>query len=370
MARFSFLYVVHTSMSTSLPVTFFCPQRDECARVEGPPVEATVAHWTVPHPVRVRAWVVQTVMRLREAGHTVHIQPTLPDEGIVVLLPEPHLREEFMRQFEPRHRNLLVVTIRADIVGFRSPIADAEIVQNGYFADETRVFDVPHWPQPGLIPRNPERGSSIQTIAFKGDRGNLHPELFSDRFYAFLEDRGITVRLEETVDRHAPQPWHDYEDVDLLIAVRKPWHNGDLFYDKPASKLINAWHAGVPALLGPEHAFRELREHPLDYFEVSTDDEAMAAISRLLDEPGLYAEMVAHGQQRAQDFNPERVAERWAEILFDKVPRIAETSAFRLSRPLPLSMRQVWNVGALPPAPHEARKMAGFTYRKLRQLAG
>ncbi|MFO8233656.1 MAG: hypothetical protein R6U20_13485 [Longimonas sp.] len=103
---------------------------------------------------------------------------------------------------------------------------------------------------------------------------------------------------------------------------------------------------------------------------MSTDDEAMAAISRLLDEPGLYAEMVAHGQQRAQDFTPERVAERWAEILFDKVPRIAETSAFRLSRPLPLSMRQVWNVGALPPAPHEARKMAGFTYRKLRQLAG
>lgn len=356
-------------MSTSMPVTFFCPQRDELARVDGPPVEETVQHWTVPHPVRVRAWVVQTVMRLREAGYTVHIAPTLPDDGIVVLLPEPHLRTEFMRQFESRHRTLLIVTLRADIVGFRSPIADAEIVQNGYFADEKRVFDVPHWPQPGLLPRNPARGSEIRTIAFKGDRGNLHPELFSERLYAFLKDRGIEVRLEETVDRHAPQPWHDYEDVDLLIAVRKPWHDGDLFYDKPASKLINAWHAGVPALLGPEYAFRELREHPLDYFEVSTDDEAIAAISRLLDEQGLYEEMIAHGHRRAQSFTPERVAERWADILFNKIPRIAETSSFRLSRTLPLSMRQVWNVGALPPAPHEARKMAGFTYRKLRQLA-
>ena len=178
----------------------------------------------------------------------------------------------FSSSFEAAHRNLLIVTLRADIVGFRSPIADAEIVQNGYFADEERVFAVPHWPQPGLLPRDPDRGTTIRTLAFKGDRGNLHPDLFSSRFADFLDTRDITIRLEETEDRTVPQPWHDYRDVDLLIAVRKPWHEGDMFYNKPATKLINAWHAGVPALLGHEYAFRELREDPLDYIEVANDD--------------------------------------------------------------------------------------------------
>jgi hypothetical protein len=313
----------------------------------------------------MRAWVVQTVLRLREAGYQVAIQPLLPEKGIVVLLPEPHICRAFHRQFEARHRDLMIVTIRADIVGFRSPLADAEIVQNGYFADEQRVFHVPHWPQPGLIPRDPARGRDIRTIAFKGDKGNLHPDLFSDRFHDFLAHHRIEIRLEETADRTVPQPWHDYEDVDLLIAVRKPWHEGDLFYNKPASKLINAWHAGVPALLGPEVAFRELREHPLDYFEVSNDREAIEAIDRLISKPEHYAAIVEHGRKRAREFTPQQIAERWAEILFEKVPRIAQTSSFQLSRRIPLSVRRGLNTLLMLPSKQEAWKMGGYIYRRL-----
>jgi glycosyltransferase involved in cell wall biosynthesis len=260
----------------------------------------------------------------------------------------------------------MIVTLRADIIGFRSPIADAEIVQNGYFADGERVFDVPHWPQPGLIPRNPERGATIRTLAFKGDRGNLHPDLFSSRFADFLDARDIAVHLEETDDRTVPQPWHDYQNVDLLIAVRKPWHEGDMFYNKPATKLINAWHAGVPALLGPEYAFRELREDPLDYIEVASDEDAMAAIDRLIEHPDLYRDMVAHGRKRAEDFTIDRITERWAEVLFEKIPRIANTQSFQLSRALPLSARRGLNMSLMPPTPHEMWKMGGHLYRTLR----
>jgi len=353
-------------MASSLPVTFFCPQPEELKRIDGPPVDETVQHWTIPQPARMRAWVIQTSLRLREAGYDVGIQPTLPEEGIVVLLPEPHWYSAFLDQFEAAHRNLLIVTLRADIVGFRSPIADAEIVQNGYFADGERVFHVPHWPQPGLLPRDPDRGTTIRTLAFKGDRGNLHTDLFSSRFADFLDARDITVRLEETEDRTMPQPWHDYQDIDVLIAVRKPWHEGDMFYNKPATKLINAWHAGVPALLGPEYAFRELREDPLDYIEVSSDDEAMAAIDRLIEHPDLYRDMVAHGRERAKDFTVDRITERWAEVLFEKIPRIAATRSFQLSRALPLPARRGLNVSLMPPAPHEMWKMGGYLYRTLR----
>ena len=354
-------------MSQSLPVTFFCPQPSELARLDGATVEETVEYWTVPKPVRIRVWVVQTVLRLREAGYEVEIQPTLPDKGIVVLLPEPHFVEAFLSQFEPRHRGLLIATIRADIVGFRSPIADAEIVQNGYFADGKRIFDVPHWPQPGLIPRDPQRGTDIRTIAFKGDRGNLHSDLFSERFQSFLNERGIEARLEETEDRTKPQPWYDFGDTDLLIAVRKPWHAGDLFYNKPASKLINAWHAGIPALLGPEYAFQELRQDSLDYMEISSDREAMNAIDFLVENPFIYEAMVRHGRERAQDFTVERVTQRWADILFREIPRIAQERSYILSRRLPLFARRGFNMCRMPPSTHEAWKLGGYVYRTIRR---
>ena len=345
------------------PVTFFCPDPSELARAEGPPVDETVDHWTVPQPVRVRAWVVQTALRLREAGHDVAIQATLPDTGIVVLLPEPHFCASFHEQYTSAHRDLLIVTIRADIVGFRSPLADAEIVQNGCFADDVRTFHIPHWPQPGLRPRDPSRGARVRTLAFKGDKGNLHPNLFTDRLDAFLDMHDITARLEETVDRTAPQPWHDYHDVDVLLAVRRPWHRGDLFHDKPASKLINAWHAGVPALLGPEYAFRELRDDPLDYVEVTSDADVIAALTRFIDEPDHYTAMVEHGRQRAQAFTVEQITERWAEVLFERIPRLAERPSVRASRRLALPLRQVWNWAAMPPTPLELRKQLGHVYR-------
>jgi hypothetical protein len=47
--------------------------------------------------------------------------------------------------------------------------------------------------------------------------------------------------------------WHDYSTDDLVLAVRDLTEKDALV--KPASKLVNAWIAGVPALLGPEPAF-------------------------------------------------------------------------------------------------------------------
>lgn len=43
--------------------------------------------------------------------------------------------------------------------------------------------------------------------------------------------------------------WHDYQHVDAVLAIRDC--PPVVLATKPASKLINAWKAGVPALLGP-----------------------------------------------------------------------------------------------------------------------
>ena len=98
-----------------------------------------------------------------------------------------------------------------------------------------------------------------------------------------LRRRGIELVIDAVDYRGAATDaarlrWADYSDVDLVLAVRPPIGTHT---DKPASKLYNAWRAGVPALLGPEPAFRELYTDTLDYVEVSTVDEALAAIDRL-----------------------------------------------------------------------------------------
>jgi len=93
--------------------------------------------------------------------------------------------------------------------------------------------------------------------------------------------------------------------------------------DKPASKLYNAWRAGVPALLGPEPAFRELRCDPLDYFEVRSVPDVLTAIDRLRADPTLYRRMVDHGRARAVEFSPEAVLAQWADLLWRRVPELS-----------------------------------------------
>ncbi len=70
--------------------------------------------------------------------------------------------------------DLVFVAIRADN---SSPLlADFEILQSGRFADDRNRFWIPFWPQPGLVPRDPARGTTLERVAYMGRIENLHPE--------------------------------------------------------------------------------------------------------------------------------------------------------------------------------------------------
>ena len=107
--------------------------------------------------------------------------------------------------------------------------------------------------------------------------------------------------------------FHDYGECDVAIAVRDLTESD--YFAKPASKLVNAWHAGVPALLGPEPAYQALRTTPLDYIEITSPDDAIRAIVRLKKEPELYHQMVKNGLLRARQFPVDRIAARWRDVL-------------------------------------------------------
>jgi hypothetical protein len=265
-----------------------------------------------------RAWVLQTFIRLAAAGHPVGLSSTLPQLGAVVYHTKH--RRLLAAELTERHRPLLVA-VRAD--NSEALLADVEILQNGRWAGPRR-FHVAHWPQPGLLPRDPGRGDRVERAAFKGLTGNLHPGLSTAAFRASLAGAGIELELDAAgfeAAGEAPLAWHDYRDVDVVVAVRPP--DRRLHPSKPATKLINAWHAGVPAVLGPEHAYRELRRDPLDYLEAGTPAEASAAILRLRAHPGLYRAMVENGRRRAAEVSVAAITARWAAVLFQQVPAAA-----------------------------------------------
>jgi len=293
-----------------------------------------------------RVWILQSYLRLKAAGWPVQLVDKPTSDGLLIFhAKQRHALSRALQRSGQRIPGCTLVGTRADN---RQPlIADFEILQNGRWANETR-FSVPHWPQAGLIARDPERGSRIEYLGFKGFQRNLSPDFRQPSWRDALERRGLKW-LEDSVEFSGRETgtealsWNDYSVTDLIVAVR-PRDSG-LWTSKPATKLLNAWHAGVPALLGAEWSYRELRQSDLDYLEVADPREALPAIDRLIAEPTLYHAMVEHGRSRAVQYTADAITARWAEILFQLIPRrLREPPTDRLKR-LPLGLRALLRRG-------------------------
>lgn len=250
-------------------------------------------------------WVQVTAAIFARAGLPVTVSDRLEPGAVNVVAGE----EFGAAEADPA---CFCVAARAD--GHRPVLAHHVIEQNRRRAARRDTAYVPIWPQPGLIPRDAARGARFETVAFKGSVVNLATGMRGADFAGRLAAEGLSFR----VDRRDSDPrgrrfMHDYREVDAVLAVRD-LTLGD-YFQKPASKLVNAWSAGVPAVLGPEPAYREERRIGLDYVEVRSAEEAVAALVRLRDDPGLRARMARNGRFRARAFTREAVLARWLEVL-------------------------------------------------------
>jgi len=188
----------------------------------------------------------------------------------------------------------------------RPPILSTpwQVVQNP-LQEAAGAIHIPHWPQPGILARDTTR-SGIRRMGYFGRVSSL-PEFLTDpAFLAELERRGVSFHCD---DRN----WIDYSQTDVCVALR--YESAIGLATKPASKLVNAWIAGVPALLGPEPAYRAARVSALDYLEVASGRDVLAALDRLIADPGLYEAMVANGRARAPAFDRDAVRAHWVRFL-------------------------------------------------------
>jgi hypothetical protein len=284
-----------------------------------------------------RAWVLQTYLRLRQAGCAAELSDRLPRRGIAVFSASHRAR---IARGPVQRTGAFLLATRQD--RRETLFADAEVVQNPAQANASNLLHVPHWPQPGLLPRDGARGDALRRIEYKGFSGNLHADFRDPAWPRFLAGHGIEwvcdgkVYAQGATDGLQLQ-WNDFRETDLVLAVRPA--STDLHLRKPATKLCNAWLAGVPAMLGPESAYRSLRRDELDFVEVSTRAEAEAAVLRMLRQPGLYAAMRQRAQRRAAECGIERVTERWLQVLQVDVPALARQAEVRQRHRWPVFCR-------------------------------
>ena len=288
-------------MANTLPeIYFYIPQEDWPSSELPKSADIYWAKFEGNFTSGVYAWTLQTYLRLKEDGFPCQLTGTLPSEGIVLAhrcsLP-------FYLQPNPK---LLIVCLKADYE--QHPYAQLHVVLN---AKETkkirRSYYIPHWPQPGLIPRSSNRGSRFENIAYLGIEKNLAPELQEPAFQAELNALGLQWCIVNDRER-----WNDFSEVDAILAVRS--FTGEEYTHKPASKLYNAWNARVPAILGCESAYRTQRQSNLDYIEVASINETISALKHLQDRPDLRKAMVENGIVRFQEICPEKLVQKWRKL--------------------------------------------------------
>jgi hypothetical protein len=290
----------------------------------------------------VRVWIVQTYLILKKAGSSVEITSSIPRQGVLIFHRSQLNKVMVHHGF---NKSPFLICVRAD----KAPATgvDASIVQNKHSAKSASEFFIPHWPQPGLNPRDSERGTKVEVIAYKGHKDNLNNYFDSYDWKNFIEKKSLTwsdgsIKWKGRNENYDNEEisWNDYRKVDIVVSVRK--NIKKRYSRKPASKLINAWMAGAPAILGPEKAYREIRRSRLDYIEVETKEELKGAIVRLKNRPELYQKMVKNGRKRAKEFERNKVKERWKEVISEETLMRRKLTNLMSLRKVPLSYRKKW----------------------------
>ncbi len=249
-------------------------------------------------------WTAQTFVYLKQRGLDVRFVDK-PVAGKICVIPSDYLN---IKQFA---FNSYVVGLQTDRA--RPEICEQRIGLNELGVKGANDYFTPHWHHPMLQPRDRSRGNRVENLVFKGVERNLAHPFQAPEFSLQLNRLGVNFSCNSNDTNQQLRVWGDYCQTDIVLAVRNATA-GDLTV-KPAVKLVNAWLAGCPAILGPEPAYSAVRRSELDYVEVRTVQEVVEAVQRLKDNPKLYAAMVQNGLERAEEFTVDQIALYWRELL-------------------------------------------------------
>lgn len=244
-------------------------------------------------------WVVQTFLVLRQYREDV----TISTKPVPRKINIAHVQT--WRSL-PSQRVEYCVSIRADYR--RLFDVDFEILQNPTAICSSKQAYLTYWPIPGIRPRAHNR-KTVTNIAYAGRLGNRNIDVSLQDSISKLN--GLNFKLVEK------NKWHDMHDIDVLVAVRD--FSLSTYNEKPPSKLLNAWHAGIPLIAGYDSAFSSIGNPGKDYIRVKTKSELLSALEKLRSDPIFYREIVDAGRMRAKEYTREKIAKTWLELLDNRI---------------------------------------------------
>ncbi len=272
--------------------------------------EIVPSHHTGHHGT-AENWIYQTWSRLKQSGFVSTLSIKLPFSGIVFALGSS-LKKDFIKP-----PGVCLVDIVTD--GVPHPSAAIYIVQNRIqqkFIPDS--FFIPHWPQPKIIPRSPDRRNRFENIAFVGDPCHLAPELQQQEWHNYLRN---TLGLSFIIK--SPNEWHDYSDIDGIVAIRS--FSKSRYLSKPATKLYNAWLAGVPFIGGRDVAYADEGTPGEDYLVATSAKELLLRLRVLKENQSFREDLVTKGRNRGALYTQQKTTDRWNSLAQEIIPKLAHT---------------------------------------------
>jgi hypothetical protein len=267
-------------------------------------IEESLLH----HPQLV--WVWSTYFRLKQRGYPVELCNTMPPKGVVVISAI-----NFSLLQKPSRNLFLIVTVADTPPRFYSHV---NVSQNPWQKrDYPNLFGfpvwrhIPHWPQPHIKERNPGRKERFENVAFFGHNDQLERSIQTEEFKKELREIGFNFKIRN-------QDFSDYQEVDVVIAIRS--FSAKEYLYKPYTKLINAWMAGVPIIVGNESAFLSIKKSAFDFIRVQNKFELIEALKKLKSDKEYRYKMIRNGEYRATEFTEEKVLQEWVRLLFHETP--------------------------------------------------
>jgi hypothetical protein len=217
------------------------------------------------------------------------------------------------------------VVVRGDLplgIGVPRYVRTEVMPTEASITDPRRQGTMPMLPQRGLIRRMPDRGGRIDRLALKCFTHNIPDFVRDPHFEGQLNEIGIDLRIDTEVEQ--PSRWHDFSDVDAVLCFRRflPGRDTDEEYlRKPATKLVNAWCAGVVPIVAPEAGYLELVDDGRDAIVAGDARSIVDALKQLRDNPDPVLRVIAAGQIKAERWATERVLDEWQQLLGSDLPR-------------------------------------------------
>jgi len=249
------------------------------------------------------AWIIQTFVRLSEYKNNTRLtsSESALEEAINVIFVDDYVN------LKRKYKYYCIVIVLDRYVYYPG---DLNLIQNEAHKMPFSSAYIPHWSQAGLIPRKENLLASNNAV-------NLG-------FFGLVENSVDLVAVLERnfgnkvkVHVRGPNNWNDYREIDIAVGIRD--FDKRKYIQKPPTKLLNAWKAGVPFIGGADSSYEQVGIDGENYLKADSEELFIATVGRLISDPLLNHTLVEKGRDAFENYTDDKISDRWVKTLEEEL---------------------------------------------------